>query len=62
MKKMRITPEIKLTLDEIKAATNATCAYEKNVAIGAIVTSSKEAHPGDLLSLCPEKEKTERSI
>ncbi len=50
---MRIIPEIRITLDEVKSATRATASYQMNAVIGAIVTNSKEALPGDLFVAIP---------
>jgi len=50
---MRIIPEIAITLDEIKLATKAVAHYKANQTIGAIVTHSKEALPGDLFVALP---------
>ncbi len=50
---MRIIPEIKLTLDDIKSATFAISNYKENATVGAIVTNSNEALPGDLFIALP---------
>lgn len=54
---MRIIPEIQITLDEIKSATHAAASYENDAVIGAIVTNSKEALPGDLFVALPGEKK-----
>lgn len=50
---MRITPEIKLTLDEISTALGVARNYQKNAEIGSIVTNSKEALPNDIFVALP---------
>ena len=50
---MKITPEIKLSLDEISAALGVVGRYNVNAEISGIATNSKEVIPGDIFIALP---------